>query len=102
VVAPLRLQSVTVTELKELPAERETSKYSPEAWKLGDGPGFDANWATVSPPTPFPVTVVCTLVAVAEPVGLSETALAELVEPAGGGGTDGRTEKVCAVPSAPR
>jgi hypothetical protein len=100
VVAPLRLQSVTMTELKEFPADSDTSKYVPDAAKLGDGPGFDAYWATVSPPIPLPVTVVPSLAAVAEPVALSETSLAELVEPAGAGGATGATENVCAFPSA--
>ena len=89
-----------MTEAKELPDDKATSKYPPADEKLGLPTGFELYWETVRAPTPAALAVVLSLVAVAVPVELAEPPLAELVEPDGGGGGIGVTEKVCALPSA--
>ena len=92
---------MTMIEVKELPDDRATSKYSPVDEKVGAPTGSDPYWATVKAPTPVAEAVVPSLVAVAVPVELVDVPLAELVEPAGGGGGVGpaaETEIVFDVP----
>ena len=72
-----------VVEVKELPEERATSKYSSAEVKLGAPAGLEPYWATVRAPRPVAEAVVLSLVAVAVPVELLEEPLAELVAPAG-------------------
>jgi hypothetical protein len=78
-----------VTLWKEADGDVLTSKYSPEAGKLGGATGSDGYCATVSAPIPWPSTVVPASVAVALCEGVNEDALAELLDPAGGAGGKG-------------
>jgi hypothetical protein len=80
------LQSLIVVEVKALPAESATSKYSPDEVKEGALTGSDPYWATVRPPTPVPLAVVPALTAEAVPVELDEVALVELVAAVGAAG----------------
>jgi hypothetical protein len=88
---PPRLQTLSVTEVKALPAESEASKYFPDEVNEGALTGSDPYWATVSPPTPIALTVVPAFVAVAVPLELDEVPLAEPVEPVGAAGATGAT-----------
>ena len=80
------MQSSTVAEVKELPDDKATSKYSPAEEKVGAPTGSDPYWATVRAPTPAALAVVPSLVQVAVPDELDEEQFCELVEPAGGAG----------------
>ena len=73
---PFRLQFFTVVEVKELPVDSATSKYSPDEEKLGAPTGSEEYCATVSAPTPVAEAVVASLVAVAVAVELVEVPLA--------------------------
>ena len=75
-----------VAEVKELPDDKATSKYSPVEEKVGAPTGSDPYWATVRAPTPVALAVVLSLVQVAVPDELDEEQFCELVEPAGGAG----------------
>jgi hypothetical protein len=85
-VPPPRLQSLIVVEVKPLPAESATSKYSPDEVKEGVLTGSFPYWATVTPPTPVALAVVPALTAEAVPVGLVELPLCELVAALGAAG----------------
>ena len=75
-----------VTEVKLFPPTARRQTPSRLMHRSRWGPGLDMYWATVNPPMPLAVAVMSSLVALADPVGLFETALAELLEPGGGGG----------------
>jgi hypothetical protein len=88
-VAPFRLQSVIVRLLKLLPAATSTSKYPPGVEKLGLATGSLAYSDTVTAPTPVPLTVVASLVALQVADELEDEQFCELVAPTGGeGGED--------------
>ena len=89
---PARLQSVMVTDVKEFPADRATSKYCPVEEKVGAATGSDPYCATVMAPTPVLLTVALSLLAVAVPVALDDTPPCELVDPFGAGGGTGAFE----------
>ena len=88
-VAPFRLQSVIVRLVKLLPAATSTSKYPPGVEKLGLATGSLAYWDTVTAPTPVPLAVVASLVALQVPDELEDEQFCELVPPAGGEGGEG-------------
>jgi hypothetical protein len=88
-VAPFRLQSVTVRLLKLLPEATCTSKYSPGVEKLGLPTGSLAYWDTVTAPSPLPLAVVSSLVALQVLDELDEEQSCELVAPGGGEGGEG-------------
>jgi hypothetical protein len=54
-------------EVKELPDDKATSKYSPVDEKVGAPTGSDPYWATVRAPTPVALAVQLSLVQVAVP-----------------------------------
>ena len=76
-----------VAEVKELPDDKATSKYSPVDEKVGTPTGSDPYWATVRAPTPVALAVVLSLVQVAVPDELDEerfaNSLKQQVVPAG-------------------
>src|ERR1035437_3905651 len=61
-----------VAEVKELPDDKVTSKYSPADEKVGAPTGSDPYWATVRAPPPVALAVVLSLVQVAVPDELDE------------------------------
>lgn len=85
---PFKVQFFTVSEVKVLPEETRTSKYSPLEENVGVPTGSEENWDTVTPPIPVASTVVPSLVAVAVPLWVLDDPLVELVAPVGGGGGD--------------
>ena len=88
-VPPSRPQAVMVRPWKEAADDVLTSKYSPEAGKLVGATGSDGYSATVSAPVPWASTVVPASVATALCEGVSEDAVAQLLDPAGGAGGKG-------------
>gem|GEM_PF-5486208 len=76
-----------MAEVKELPDDKATSKYSPAEEKVGAPTGSDPYWATVRAPTPAALAVVPSLVQVAVPDELDEerfaNSLKQQVVPAG-------------------
>jgi hypothetical protein len=91
-VPPFRLQSVIVRLLKLLPEATCTSKYSPDVEKLGLLTGSLGYWDTVTAPSPLPLTVVWSLVALQVPDELDEEQFCELVAPDGGKGGEGEED----------
>jgi hypothetical protein len=88
-VAPFRLQSVIVRLEKLLPEATCTSKYSPGVENVGLATGSLLYWDTVTAPSPLPLAVVASLVAVQVPDELEDEQFCELVTPAGGEGGEG-------------
>lgn len=66
-----------VAEVKELPDDKATSKYSPVDEKVGAPTGSDPYWATVRAPPPVALAVVPSLVQVAVPDELDEERFAD-------------------------
>jgi hypothetical protein len=88
-VPPFRLQSVIVRLAKLLPEATCTSKYSPGVENVGLATGSLAYWDTVTAPSPLPLAVVSSLVALQVPDELDEEQFCELVAPEGGEGGEG-------------
>lgn len=100
-VPPFRLQSWTVVLVKVFPDDSATSKYWPEALKLGLPTGSELYWATVRAPSPVADAVVLSLVALAVPVELDDVPLVELVDPDGGEGGVGAVDGGVPPPPPP-
>jgi hypothetical protein len=83
------LQSVIVRLEKLLPEVTCTSKYSSDVEKLGLPTGSLPYWDTVTDPSPLPLAVVSSLVALQVPDELDEEQFWELVTPDGGEGGEG-------------
>src|ERR1035437_5776680 len=98
--------------LKLLPEATSTSRYTPDAEKVGLPTGSEPYWEPVSDPSPLAQTVVPSLVALQVPDDLAAEQLCQLVAPDGGAGGGGGpvpppppvvawpTEKVWGTPSA--
>src|ERR1035437_7215490 len=71
-----------VAEVKELPDDKVTSKYSPADEKVGAPTGSDPYWATVRAPPPVALAIVPSLVQVAVPDELDEERFATTEETA--------------------
>lgn len=83
---PASVQSLMVTEPNELSEAVWTSKYAPDAAKVGEATGSDPNCDTVKAPAPTALTVVPSLVATVLAVGLFDTPECALVAPDGAEG----------------
>jgi hypothetical protein len=75
--------------LKLLPDATSTSKYPPGVENVGLATGSLAYSDTVTAPTPVPLAVVASLVALQVPDEVEDEQFCELVAPAGGEGGEG-------------